>query len=882
MDGPDNPAHPPEHSSGRSTNNNRRNRQRPRDANNNAGPGSQRPRDQQPRTPQDGMGQRSRGGGRRPPRSDGQSMKNDQPQPSTENPRRRGAKFNTGLTPADSIGPTHSRNDFRARHEPVADDLTSRLTAALATYPYPDCPICFNAVHPAQPSWSCSPSIGVLDAPQYCWTTFHLKCMLGQLVGRAEEMVNGVVPDVKLVEQPCRVVIVVSVTLRLHPRQPESRLLIRVLPLVLGSAQIATTLAHFFAILVLVHLAVLRPSSNVAVRVAKFSPFVVAKLIFPVALFAVELSIAAFTSVHVTAMPTLALLVPNVPPHAAIAAKKIRKTFVELESLSIARSLGVILGQVLSLAHPLAIVRLRVESIIAISFVILKTALPRLVLVIQYQSQPVRVVAFPSAEPRTLLSLPDAAAPTRSQPVLRPATRFFLAATRVLPAVTKAIVLHAPKRLSIPVAVVLLPRRFYVRQLMRHHWPKQRSSVTNPVQPFVPAVVIVAFKAKGKKRATAHETESPVGEEPGGLHECDLVCGKMLGCGLHLSKSSSVHAVSLCLNHPFPVGRLSNALIHVLDLPLHVVIQERLTAVILTLLLVLLARSSQPKALAVVLFVERCSPVVLIPVTKFVMHQREKEKVADHVQHHVGNLGGCVIQPNILAPLLAMLPLLATKLSHALLSSPSRAHACDGGSSKSSITAESREKLGEVVWNDETRAFGRANQRFVGLMEKAFADFVASEKKTQVLPHMPPERRKFVHDVASVYRMDTQMVDQEPHRSVQLIRRYDTKLPTPLLSSIVGTATAAHAGAGGLGKLADLRGAGGSWRTPPAAIPKPEIKPATTTQRGWGVPVTPTTPTPVPPIAPSSRPPGISVQAHVVAPPPQTPTAVPEDWEDED
>lgn len=27
--------------------------------------------------------------------------------------------------------------------------------------------------------------------------------------------------------------------------------------------------------------------------------------------------------------------------------------------------------------------------------------------------------------------------------------------------------------------------------------------------------------------------------------------------------------------------------------------------------------------------------------------------------------------------------------------------------------------------------------------------FVASERKTQVLPHMPPDRRKFVHDVRS-------------------------------------------------------------------------------------------------------------------------------------
>jgi transcriptional repressor NF-X1 len=37
---------------------------------------------------------------------------------------------------------------------------------------------------------------------------------------------------------------------------------------------------------------------------------------------------------------------------------------------------------------------------------------------------------------------------------------------------------------------------------------------------------------KGKRRAVAEETVG-IGEEQGGLHECDLVCGKLLGCGNH-------------------------------------------------------------------------------------------------------------------------------------------------------------------------------------------------------------------------------------------------------------------------------------------------------------------------------------------------------------
>jgi transcriptional repressor NF-X1 len=44
------------------------------------------------------------------------------------------------------------------------------------------------------------------------------------------------------------------------------------------------------------------------------------------------------------------------------------------------------------------------------------------------------------------------------------------------------------------------------------------------------------------------------------------------------------------------------------------------------------------------------------------------------------------------------------------------------------------------------------------------------------------------------------MVDQEPHRSVQLIRRVDTRIPTPLLSASLPSPSPAV-----LGKLTDLR-----------------------------------------------------------------------------
>ena len=83
------------------------------------------------------------------------------------------------------------------------------------------------------------------------------------------------------------------------------------------------------------------------------------------------------------------------------------------------------------------------------------------------------------------------------------------------------------------------------------------------------------------------------------------------------------------------------------------------------------------------------------------------------------------------------------------------------------ISTNDAAKADKVEYKDEVVAFGRANPKFVALVEKTFKEyvdrssdsgkvylithrFIASDKKTQVLPHMPPERRKFVHDVRTL------------------------------------------------------------------------------------------------------------------------------------
>lgn len=68
--------------------------------------------------------------------------------------------------------------------------------------------------------------------------------------------------------------------------------------------------------------------------------------------------------------------------------------------------------------------------------------------------------------------------------------------------------------------------------------------------------------------------------------------------------------------------------------------------------------------------------------------------------------------------------------------------------------------------------------------------------------------------------MDSQLIDPEPHRSVQLISRIDTRIPDPLLSAVTAPA---------LGKLINLRAP-----QTPAPGPGPPKPVATSSGPPWG------------------------------------------------
>nr|GAT42730.1 predicted protein [Mycena chlorophos] len=937
--GPANPAHPPEStSSGRSNNNNRRNRQRPRDANNQ----QQHVDSHGPRSAQDGQQRPSRGGGaggggrRPPPANVGHEADTNHPRPSN----RRGAKFNSGLTTTDAAGPAprHSHPRVRAA-EPVADDLTSRLTAALGTPPYPDCPICFTAIHPAQPTWSCSPEITVLDAPQYCWTTFHLKCVRAWAQKSVREVADA--PAAR----PPPVAIAASAGHKLHPHRHESQHPIRVLHRVRGNAQTATILVPFSAILDRARLVASPQSCIAAARVTSCLRSAAARLMFLAVPFAADLSTAVCTNARVTVTQTLVLRARSALRRVATAARRPKSISVVEAFRSRAHWLDQSLGSARLPALPLATVLLLAESTAARN-----RAIQRTTRLLHALAIPHVLSRAPVAASQSILLEPPALTPSRR--VTRLAARSFPAGTHVLLAATKATVRHAPRRLSIRAAAaeILCEKQCSaLRACGRHRCLR----VCCPLA----SVAALQQKAKGKKRAThANENEVAIGEEPGGLHECDLVCGKMLGCGLHRCErrdhkgpcgdclmSSFEELICSCgltvLEPPIPCGTVIQCP-HPCSRPPPTCGHPRTP------------HSCHPDSVS-------CPPCPFLTSKKCMCGKKvvgnvrcSQERVGCgavcgkvlacgahtcervcHAPEGVGDDGGCgpcsapcgkprrLCHPGqhpctapchapsacdestpCTAVITVSCPCLrirqqvqcgkstanpagrreqAIKCTNDCLVAKRNARLAEA----LGITAESRDKLAEVTWSDEVKAFGKVNGRFVGVVEKAFADFVNSDKKTQVLPHMPPERRKFVHDVAANYRMDTQMVDQEPHRSVRLLKRYDTKVPSPLLSSVLGIGTV-PAPSGGLGKLADLSKVGGSWRAPSKAV---EVaKPVASAPRGWGQPPTPAVTPPPPPVASTSTPPPTRPGIHVplpaarVVPPAATPTAVPEDWEDDD
>ncbi|KAH6900865.1 hypothetical protein BKA70DRAFT_1312767 [Coprinopsis sp. MPI-PUGE-AT-0042] len=387
-----------------------------------------------------------------------------------------------------------------------------------------------------------------------------------------------------------------------------------------------------------------------------------------------------------------------------------------------------------------------------------------------------------------------------------------------------------------------------------------------------PLASLASVAKKGKKRVVDTSAQA-IGTERGGLHECDLVCGKTLSfpcprgpapCGhsrtIHGCHDDSIPCPPCVPNvrcsleqdkvscgtvcgKPMPCGfHLCESLCHSGDCGACTAPCGKTRKLCLPnqhpCTLPCHAPSSCPET-------EPCESVVQITCPC------GRVKQAVQCGKRVSNAAG--YQP---PPIKC-----TTELADAL-----------------GINPQDKDK-DNVVYNDDLVGFARANSKFLPIVEKAFADFVKSEKKHQVLPHMTPDKRKFVHDLAN-----------EPNRSVQLIRRLDTRIPNSTLS-------------------AHLRGVwrplGSSASTSSLAYVNVNPKPSSTSQasagRGWTSVVRPTpggssVPFLAPPSATVSRTvspkPAGSAAPPRVQPPPATasePAVVPavqaepvtENWEDD-
>ena len=124
---------------------------------------------------------------RNPPDATTNSATTDLNATTQNRPSTRRSRFGAGLTqpePTESTS-SHASRKNKGRALPSSqegDDLISILTRKLTSAPYHDCPICFSSIRPDQAIWSCSPSSpliqnGQTKPSQYCWTSFHVKCI---------------------------------------------------------------------------------------------------------------------------------------------------------------------------------------------------------------------------------------------------------------------------------------------------------------------------------------------------------------------------------------------------------------------------------------------------------------------------------------------------------------------------------------------------------------------------------------------------------------------------------------------------------------------------------------------------------------------------------
>jgi len=141
----------------------------------------------------------------------------------------------------------------------------------------------------------------------------------------------------------------------------------------------------------------------------------------------------------------------------------------------------------------------------------------------------------------------------------------------------------------------------------------------------------------------------------------------------------------------------------------------------------------------------------------------------------------------------------------------------------------------EVKYAASLQSFAKANQPFLATVEKSMYDFITSDKRIITLPHMPLPKRQFVRNLAEVYRLDGEDVDQEPRRSVQLRRRIDSRIPNPLLSAVIAPTrvTSVNSATTGSASSGPVKMAWGQRPVATAATAAATARPSSSNSMAW-------------------------------------------------
>ncbi|KAL8290623.1 hypothetical protein RQP46_002881 [Phenoliferia psychrophenolica] len=90
-------------------------------------------------------------------------------------------------------------------------------------------------------------------------------------------------------------------------------------------------------------------------------------------------------------------------------------------------------------------------------------------------------------------------------------------------------------------------------------------------------------------------------------------------------------------------------------------------------------------------------------------------------------------------------------------------------------------KVKEVEYDPLTLAYFSANVTWCTAMQASLTEFTLSDKPSLHLPVMKRPQRQFVHELAELFELRAESLDEEPHRSIVVHRQSNSGIPVPTL-----------------------------------------------------------------------------------------------------